>query len=261
MRLGCSLFGVVLVLCSQAQSFTLTSCPASSGVIKAEFNARHGATPTHDAYVQVLRRTFTGDKGGRYVHYTAQQANGKQEDFYFSIPRGRSFPADLVSLASKGVQSSTVESKSELRALLHDTIALWDTLRVRMRLLDADLAPTGYYLLWTDARDGLPYKSPLPARGDTLYMDARLFGTYEPTYAGVRLRHTSLRKQDLATFTLHLLSAAEKSELLDAVCQRHAAHALSDMERQRLLHQYCTAEHGSLLREQVPVPSCTPSAR
>ena len=204
MRLGCSLFGVVLVLCSQAQSFTLTSCPASSGVIKAEFNARHGATPTHDAYVQVLRRTFTGDKGGRYVHYTAQQANGKQEDFYFSIPRGRSFPADLVSLTSKGVQSSTVESKSELRALLHDTIALWDTLRVRMRLLDADLAPTGYYLLWTDARDGLSYKSPLPARGDTLYMDARLFGTYEPEVEPVRYGLTKdIDSYNLWTIAFH----------------------------------------------------------
>ncbi len=261
MRVRCSLFGVVLVLCSHAQSFTVTSCPASSGVIKADFNAQHGATPTHEAYVRVLRRTFTGDKGGRYVHYTLRTAAGKQEDFYFSIPQGRSFPADLVSLASKGVASSTVESKGELRALLQDTIALWDTLRVRMRLLDADLAPTGYYLLWTDARDGLLYKSPVPARGDTLYMDDRLFGTYEADHVDVRLRHNGLRKQDLATFTLHLLSEAEKSEMLDAVCHQHALHPLSCTELQRLLHQYCAAEHGSLPWEQLPVPPCAPPAR
>ena len=155
MRALLALWAVGCLLHAQAQRFTITSCPASSGVLKADFNARHGDTGTHAEYMLALRRAFTGDKGGRYVHYTMLVEGTVEQDYYFSIPQGRSYPAGLVSLASKSVHSSTVESKAELRALLQDTLAIWDTLCVRMRLLDADLAHDGYFLLWTDPRDGV----------------------------------------------------------------------------------------------------------
>ncbi len=249
--------GLLLALCMRAQHFTLTSCPASSGVAKSEFDARYGATATQAEYVRQLRRTFPGDKGGRYVHFTARTAVGGEQDFVYHIPSARVHSAGLVSLSSKGVGSSTVESKAELRALLHDTIALWDTLRVRMRLLDADLAHTGYFLLWTDPRDGVQYKSPVPARGDTLRFSADLFGGLRVPCVPVRLRHSSLRKQDLATFTFRVLSDEEKADLLDAVCT--SANKLSGMDpvqRKQLLHQYCSAEYGYVPFEQLPSASC-----
>lgn len=257
MRALVLLAGVLMVQCMQAQQYILTSCPASSGVVKKEFDARYGATATHAEYVRQLRRTFPGDKGGGYVHFTARTAVGGEQDFVFHIPSARVHAAGLVSLSSKGVGSSTVEGKAELRALLHDTIALWDTLRVRMRLLDADLAHTGYFLLWTDPRDGVQYKSPVPARGDTLRFSADLFGDLRVPGVPVRLRHSTLRKQDLATFTFRVMTEEEKDNLLDAVC--YSASRLEGMDpvqRKQLLFQYCSAEYGYVPFEQLPAAAC-----
>ncbi|MEO8591181.1 MAG: hypothetical protein ABI432_17515 [Flavobacteriales bacterium] len=260
MRIGVHLIlSLVLPMTVLAQPyrFTITSCPAVSGVAKADFNAHYGQAGSQAEYTQALRRTFTGDKGGRYVHYTERKAGDVEADFVFNIPTGRSHPADLVSLASKGVASSTVESKVEVRALLHDTVALWDTLRMRMRLLDADLANTGYFLVWTDTRDGATYKSNVPARGDTLCFSADLFGGKPLVYVPVRLRHTALRKQDLATFTLRILSSDEKTDLLGAVCDvASRTPGLNAVQRAQLAHQYCTAEYGSIPAEQLPQPPC-----
>lgn len=257
MRTLLALWAVGCLLHAQAQRFTITSCPASSGVLKADFNARYGDTNTHAEYMLALRRAFTGDKGGRYVHYTMHVEGTVEQDYYFSIPQGRSYPAGLVSLASKSVHSSTVESKAELRALLQDTLAIWDTLCVRMRLLDADLAHDGYFLLWTDPRDGVQYKSALPVSGDTLQMNGALFGTLQEPFIPVRLRHTALRKQDLATFVLRVMTDEEKKDLLEHVCQAAQKLQLEDpVQRGLLLHQYCRAQYGHVPLEQLPPAPC-----
>lgn len=261
MRAGVLLSGLLIWCTSHAQEnhFRLTSCPASSGVVKAEFNARYGAIATQAEYVQLLRRTFPGDKGGRYVHFTQRDPSGKEEDFVYHIPSARSHASGLVSLSSKGVGFSTVESKSEMRAFLRDTIGLWDTLRVRVRLLDADLAPSGYFLLWTDPRNGVVYKSPVPARGDTLRISSDLFGDLRAPYIPVRLRHAATRKQDLATCTLRVISEGERAELLEQVCLRALQEqGMDTVQRHRLLLQYCQAEYGTVPLEQLPVPLCRP---
>lgn len=249
--------GMALVVRGQSRHFTLTSCPASSGVVKADFDSRYGALASEAEYVQVLRRTFTGEKGGRYVHYTEHQPGGGARDLVFHIPSARSHPAGLVSLASKGSSFSTVESKAELRELLKDTVALRGTLWIRARLLDADLSHDGWFLLWTDPRDGKPYKSMVPARADTLLFHAAFLGDAPLREVAVRLRHEALKKQDLATFTFRLIGEEEWDALNAEVCAVCTGEpALDALKCGQLLHQYCTAEFGSLPVDQLPPPAC-----
>ena len=244
---------------AQSDRYTLTSCPACTAALRADFNEKHAATASYVEYEQLLRRTFTGDKDGRYVKFTVRHASGEEADFVYNIPSMRTHPAGLVSLASKGVTSSTVEGKSELRALLSDTLALWDTLCIRMRLLDADLPNDGYYLLWTDERDGVTYKSAVPARSDTLCFSKALFGTSTTPFVPVRLRHVAARKQDLASFTLRVLTTGEKQDLLAEVCATAERTAINDaVRREQLLYQYCVAEYCAIPAEQLPAPPCAP---
>lgn len=238
-------------------SFTLTSWPMEVKVDKASFDRQYGHPGSEADYLNVLRRTFSGDVEG-FVRYTMEPADGPLEFRVYHIPSARSRPAALTTLSSKSDPSSLVESRHELRGLLHDTIAIWDTLRIRIRPADEDLAPDGYYLLWIDPHDGRTYCSTVMNRADTLLFASGSFGTVMAVYIDVRLRHTALGKQDLAHCLLRPLSEREEEDLLQLVCDVSAEQQADDkVYRRQLLRQFCTDWYGHILADQLPAVDCT----
>lgn len=241
-----------------AQRFTLTSCPQVTGVDKAAFNAQYGDLPSLTEYILVLRRTFPGDKGCCTVSYSMVRPTDVL-DLVYHIPTQKTRVEGLVSLSSKGAFYSTLEGRREVRAVLRDTIAVWDTLRLRMRLLDADLPTDGYRLIWTDPQDGRPYMTAVPVRGDTLLLSAALFGERPMRYVPVELRHRSESTRTLADFTLHIVPSVERDALLELVCRNADRTALDRREQQSLLHQYCEDWYGRIPLDQLPAPDCDTS--
>lgn len=260
--------GALLPLCLHAQSaprnierFTLTWCPMNTGVDKAEFNKRYGTVGSEALFVQALRRSFSGDHCC-HVEFTVKPLNAPPEFYVYHIPTARSRPAALASLSSKSDLSSMVQSKRELGDLFRDTVAVWDTLRIRVRLLDADLAQDGYHLLWTDTITGKTFSSAVPHRGDTLFISQPLFGPSPAAFTALRLRHRALRGQDLARGTLRFLAPVERSSMMDLVCSVAAQHPdYTQAQYAQLLHQFCTDWYGHTPADQLPEPHCLSSKR
>lgn len=248
--------GSVLHAQAPEARFTLTSCPRYLNVDKAAFNARYGDTRELADYERVLRTTFSADRGG-YLLFTMRHGSGSAEFLTYDIPTARVRPAGLSSLASKGGPSTNVDSRRALRELLRDSVVIWDTLRIRVQLEDADFAHDGYALFWTDPADGTAYRGNVPNRGDTLLVHPGLFGNTALSHVQVVLRHRTKRQQDLATCTLVMLDEDQRAHLSELACGLLAHLPPDDTAgRARVLPGLCTIWHGRIPGDALPIPDC-----
>ncbi|MCB9168698.1 MAG: hypothetical protein H6595_14605 [Flavobacteriales bacterium] len=239
------------------QRFVITSCPGCTSEEKQTYNQRAEELTSEAEFLGLLRSEF-GRMNAGMVRYQVLDPNGSLLAAYvYNIPERNSQRLALATLASKGLDTWGIRSRSELRDLFADTLVIRDTLRLWVRLSDAGLAPSGYLILWRGTNDEPPHSAQVPNMGDSLLFSALLIGGKAPCEAQIVLRHRTSPEVDLAKGVLRFLAPEEWRALDDLRCAlRSNEQGLDSTDLDKLQVQLIRKWYGKVHPPNVVVHSC-----
>lgn len=183
----------------------------------ADINKRMISLNDEKSLIKFLKKNFNQPGNGYLLIGERKDNNEMTFRFYFLNSKTSSVVNTTAVMAGKDLEIPVIQKTTDFKNVFTDSLIIFDSLFLKLRLKDVDYPAEGYFLLYNSSEGNNLEKSELKNHHDTLVVTRENFTPALNGFVKVSLRNTGDVESNLMVFHFRFASPGEQAELISTI--------------------------------------------